>query len=160
MTTEEMMADDKIRVVVEEALDDTGYVLSVEVALTTTDGQAKKATATYYLVYGINVRSTKDMDGAAQADKEVAVKKTGMYRVQLAPNASRTTAIEKGDLVGVIDAGKIGSMIDSPAYTDLGTPTNAKINKYIHAIVGKAEEAIGAGADTDDGKLLVSLGLP
>jgi len=160
MVEEETLSDFQESRVSEDALDDTGYVMSIEVAHTTVDGQVKKATNTYYEFAGINTRSTKDMDNVAQADKEVALKRTGAYRVQLEPNANRTTAIEAGDLVAVGDTtpGKIMNLVDCAAYSDLGTPTNAKIVKFMKAIVGRAKEAIGAGADTVDGKLLVELG--
>lgn len=162
MVTEAMQCDEELSRISEEALDDTGYVLSIEAGLTTTDGNVKKATATYYEVFGVNTVSTKDMDGTAQADVEVPVKRTGAYRVQLAANAGRSTAIVPGDTVAVLDAGKVAHIDDCPCKVGdtSGSDVSDSIEKLLKCVVGRALESCLASADTTDGKILVRLGLP
>lgn len=147
---------------VEEALDDQGYVLSIETGLTTVDGTVKKATATYYEIYGVNFESTEDRanPGTYKSNVPVAIMKNGQTRVKVAAAAARTTNIAVGDIVAVLDSGLVAHIVDCPIYTLLGSVNAANLVKLIKAVVGKAEEALGEAVESADGKLLVTLGWP
>jgi len=141
--------------VTESSCDADGYVLSVETGLTTTDGNVKKATSTYYIPFGINVMSTEDptVPGTYIADVEVAIAHDGVRDVQVATAANRTTDIAVGDLLAVYDAGRVCHLTDSPLYTAMGTIDTTKVILGLRGIVGIAEEALGQAVDSADGKI-------
>ena len=141
--------------ITEEALDADGYVLSAETGLTTTDGNVKKATSTYYVPFGVNIMSSDDPTnpGTAIADIEIAIAHDGIRDVQLAAAASRTTSIVVGDLLAVYDAGKVAHVTDCAVTSLLGTVNAATVLKALHCIVGTAEEAVLETVDPSDGKI-------
>lgn len=147
-----------LHAVVEESLDDGGYVLT-HLGVTTA-GNLLKATSTYYYeLAGVNLKSTEDLANPDTylADVEVAYVKRGQVRVQLIGNASRSTNIIKGSLLAVHSIGKVCEWADSPIDTLLGTVNAANLLKMLTAIVGVAQEACLATADTSDGKILTEL---
>jgi len=76
-----------------DALDDYGYVLSLQ-----TSGYLHKCTNSE-LPFGIALTSTKNpITGSAQSNQKVAVVRTGVAYVKL---VSTNSAIYKGNLVGV-----------------------------------------------------------
>jgi len=142
----------------EEALDDKGYIVSIETGLTTTDGNVKKATSTYYEVYGVVTHDTKNkVTGTAVADKPVAIKKSGRAEVRITPKANRSTAIVIGSLLAVYDAGEAAEVTDCAVTTLLGTVNAANVLKAKKTIVGIALEAVAADADPTGNKIEVDL---
>jgi hypothetical protein len=147
--------------VTEEALAADGFVLSIQTALTAVDGKVKKATATYYIPFGINVMASEDptAPGTYIADIEVAIAHDGVHDVQLALASARSTSIEAGDLLAVYDAGKVCHITDSPLYTAMGTISTDKVILGLRGIVGIAEEAVLESVDPADGKIKCRLSI-
>ena len=147
--------------VTEDSLDDDGYVLSIQTALTTVDGNVKKATATYYMPFGVNVMSTEDptAPGTYLSGVEVAIAHDGVRDVQLALASARSTSIEVGDLLAVLATGQVSHITDSPLYTAMGTIDTAKVILGLKGVVGVAEEAVLETVDPADGKIKCRLSI-
>jgi len=128
--------------VTEDALDDSGYVLTR--AGVTTAGNVKKASATSAPV-GVSYTSTKDpVTEVAQANKKVAIQRRGVAKVKL---LSTNAAIAIGDLIGPASGGFCDKLtVDTTSVSTLWTS--------LQLILGIAREAKSASAG---GKIEVEL---
>jgi hypothetical protein len=142
-------------------LDKPGYVLQISTSAECTKSASGAA------AYGVAYMDTLDphYDGRIftteyLVDPEIAVVREGTVNVQLVGNAYRSTAIHVGDLIAVspATAGTVAHWEDNVAQgTANGSFTLANWMAARSEIVGIAEEACAADADTDDDTLLVRL---
>jgi len=142
-----------VTLVCDDSLDDSGYVLTYKGA---TNDVQKADSSNYNRLAGVNYKSTEDPfnPGSYLTNQRIAVVRVGVMRVQLAPAASRSTNITKGDPLAVLDAGKVAHWDDCPIDTLLGTVNAANLRTALTALVGIALEDVAANVDPSDGKIL------
>lgn len=127
----------------EDALDDTGFVMMFGTGV---EKVKKAAGLTTDVIMGFNIITSRDPQDVAQTDWPVTIMKPRrglVLDLQLELAANRTTDIVYGSEIVVAD-------------TTAGTVMHATDNANGKRI-GYAREAVGAGVDPSDGKILVEV---